>query len=504
MASYRPKSLNELNNLYDKSMAAQTAIKNKGSAIADSDSNDRKGHYSLTDDFSAPKEKTAAQTASDELSDALNDFMKNFGESSQEGKDKAPVRQPLPITKVVKATAPQKPKNKNKPEHPVQKVNRSASAEADKTKKEKPALMRSEERSDLLDDYMKIMNDEDDDSSPIKSIVKKKKKSKKNKHQSSPIFDDNTQNPEEELSHEEADKTSAPISSEEAESAEPLQDEIDAFEAFFRNEDDRFSEVQQEEPEQAEEDVPEESEEYSEEAPKAAKPKKKKSIFAQVFLMIILLAVLVSAVAVGLMKVVVGVDTGNAFADNYYVFTADEDYEKVGINKGDLVITENKDLNENEPFAYADFQNGHICFALKGSSLFNDRLMAHGDGGIEFVKNDAVRGAVIKTIPQVGSAISVLMENFIIVISVLVAVALILILVIALAFRSKPNYDIESFEEEEEETAETEEEYEDDYEDCDSSDSGYEYDETDEGESFEEDYDDQETDNNSDLFSTID
>ncbi|MBQ8503301.1 MAG: hypothetical protein IJ491_03375 [Clostridia bacterium] len=476
MANYRPKSLTELNNLYDKSMAAQNAIKKKGSAIAGTDSNENKDSATSFQDELTLREKTPAQKASDELSDALNDFMKSFGEPEQTPAEKPTVRQPLPITKTVKSAASPRPKADKKAEHPVSKV---SAPEEPKAKKEKPDLMRNSERSELLDDYMKIMNDEDDDVAYLKNIIKKKKKNKKEKHQGSPLFEEENKE----------DLTGESTTDEEAPLPEEVQTEAEAI-----------SQVSASSDEEAQDEFTsfasgEEAEEYEDEqqADETAKPKKKrKNIFLQLLLMIVLLAVLLAAVGVGLMKVVVGVDSGNAFAGKYYVFTADETYEEVKINEGDLVITEDKAFGEDDAFAYTD-SSSKITFALKGTQIDDERFMAHNDGEVELIRSSNVKGTVIRILPQVGTFVQVVMDNFIIVISVLVAVALILILVLALAFRTKSSYDIDDSEE---------------LEEADESDESDESEETDEDENYEADEYDYPAEEDSlsggELFSSID
>ncbi len=443
MASYRPKSLNELNNLYGKSMAAQNAIKNNGSAITDSGSDKERDYSQAYAEDLQPKEKTAAQIASDELSDALSDFIKNFGESDKSDKEKSAVRQPLPIAKVIKPSTPVSNKPDRSAEHPVSKLDTTKSAQEDApaAKKEKPVLMRNSERSELLDDYMKIMNDEDDDMEFLKNIVKKKKKNKKDKHQGSPLFEEKKEEP---IAEEDAgeDETELPSEADEAVNAEvqSAENEAEEFSSFYKEEEEEEAEP----------------EENTEEASQPAPAKKGKKIFLQIILMLILLVVLVSAVTVGLMKVVVGVDSGNAFMDKYYVFTADQSFTEAKINEGDLVITESKDFAQNDSFAYTKTGSGETVFAVKGIQIDSERFMAHSDNEVELVYKNNVKGAVIKAIPTVGAFVGILMDNFIIVVSALVALSLILILVIALAFRSKSAYTIDDSQEIEEEVEEAE------------------------------------------------
>ena len=480
MANYRPKSLDELNKLYGKSMAAQNAIKKKGSAIAGSDVKNETDIDALLQQEMAQKEKTPQQKASDELSDALNDFMKTFGETETADSEKPAVHHPLPITKTVKASAtPSKPKSDKSAEHPVTKVSANGEPVA---KKEKPTLMRNPERSDLLDDYMKIMNDEDDESAFRKALSKKKKKNKKDKHPGSPLAD----------------------------SEETAENEKKSDELFEFSESTEAKDIPEEEPVKEVEPSPEETEEPdvsaedSEEETETAAPKKKrKNVFLQVILMFVLLAVLLSATGVSLLKVFVGVDSGNAFAENYYVFTADKNYTEAGINEGDLIITENKSIAESEAFAFTDSDNS-INYATRGSYINDVLLMAHLDNEVKMINVNQMKGTVIKTFPSLGGIVDIMMNNFIIIITVLVALALIIILVLALAFRTKSNYDIDDSDSETDEDEVSEEDAEEEYSDEDA-----DYDEDEKSEQTDEededpDEDDEFTDFRKDLFSSID
>ncbi len=419
MANYRPKSLNELNNLYDKSMAAQNAIKKSGSAIvADSDKKEKTAEH-IQQELPI-NEKTPSQIASDELSEALSGFIKTFGETDS-AKDKPVIRQPLPITKAVKPTsAPAVKKSSDEDE-----ADSSESYPQKSEKKDKPILMRNAERSELLDDYMKIMNDDDDDVAYLKNIIKKKKKGKKDKHQGSPLSDYEN----EEVSTEETEQTESFPEEEKLSDAEESAEAKEDLESFY-----------------AEENTdPEEEGKITEAVKPTKKNKKGKNIFLQIFFMVLLLAVLIGAVSLSLVKIITNADKNDPIMDKYSLFTIDRDFEKAELTKGDLVITENKAVAENDAFAYKNTY-GELVFAVKGTQIGTDRFMAHYDGEVDLIEETEVRGVIIKTIPSVGNIVKILTDNFIIIISVLIAVALIIILILALAFRSKSNYEIDESE----------------------------------------------------------
>lgn len=481
MASYRPKSLNELNNLYDKSMAAQNAIK-KGSAIVKPENDTSKQLLkAFEEELYAQKEKSPAVTASEELSDVVGEFIKNFGETKTE----KVVPQPMPITRSVKSAAVKPaPRKETAEKTEIKRVNpaqaqaqKQETEEAPAAKKERADLVRNAERSDLFDDYMKIMNDEDEESHFSRKFSKKKK-NKKDKHQGSPVFDETpkaeelkeeTASPE--ISEPAAEEAPAEVSYFEEQANEvaqvfedaakaPLTEESgteEEFASFYAEEntaEDASGETEIAEPEKPKKEKRVKKEKPSKKEKKAKKENKerkpKKNIFLQIVLMIVLVAVLISAAGVGVMKVVVGVDSGEAFAEKYYVFTSSRDYSNSEIKKGDLIITESKELQEDDAFAYLDMNKGRIAFALKGSDIGEDMLMAHTGSGTDFIYRSTLRGAVIKVIPAVGTVVTAVTENFIIVITSLVAIALVLILILAFAFKGKSNYNLddEHFEDE--------------------------------------------------------
>ena len=409
MAS-RPKSLSELNNLYDKSKEAQNAIKKQSSAITDADSTSRVTVNET--DFSAevPVVVSASQIASQELSDAVSEFIKTFGETKDPLQNKPVARPQAPVPKVVKR-APQRPNPEKKAtaDKPV-----VATPERPPVPKEKPVLISNAEKSELFAEYKRIMNDEDDDSSSIKNKSRQKKKTKKDKHVGSPVFDSNA--------------AAAPIENEATPADGSDKTEEAVSEVIATPVPDKKAEKKKNRKAEA-------SAKADKEKTKAQSKGTGRKIF-QILIMMVLLAVLTSAVGTSLLKVVAGVDSGKLVADKYYFFTASGTYESMDIHEGDFVITEQKQFEENAPFVY--MENNLVKFALKGTQLSDDVLMAHSGGEVKQIPASQVKGAVIKIIPKLGSVASFAVDNFLILIAVLVTVSLALILVLAFAFKGGP------------------------------------------------------------------
>lgn len=505
MSNYRPKSLNELNNLYDRSQAAQSAIQQSGSEIEENEAKDDVKTSVQQQEIPAVKEKTAAQIASDELSEQLDKFIKSFGEVSKEETEPAVAvpTVPVPIKTTVKS-APAKPKtSKASGESEDKKVVQRVNAQSTAKKEEKPKTdeARNQERDELFNDYLRIMNDEDEEKTSLKT--KFRKKSKSEKHQASPLDDDDDgfleilEKEEQTVYSDEEPEQEAQEAVKEEKKERPKKEKVKKEKV--RKEKAAPKEKEKEEPTlifEEYENVPEK------------KKKSKKHIFAQILLIASLLTVLCLTVVVGAAKIIVGVDSGKVFLGKYCVFTADVSSVDAGISAGELVITENRHAEENEAVAFVDIRTNSVSFGTRGSEIDGISYMVHSDSGVVLVPVTSVKGVVVSKIPVLGGIVGTVMDNFIIVIILLVVLALILILILALAFKSSSNYDDELFEQEDEDfdILEIEEDGDDGYDDYDDDDEYYDdqqelygYDDNEYEYEDEEDYEDDDS-----LFSTID
>lgn len=153
MAGYRPKSLDELNSLYDKSKNAKNEISKKA---LDLEVKSEQFVPALTQTDVKPEEdeKSREETAAEEISGLVDDFIKSFGT-------------PVPVKKVrpasVAATAVKSVSSAKVAEakSPVQESTHSAQTDAPSS--DKPRLIRSTERNELFEDYKKVMDDEGED-----------------------------------------------------------------------------------------------------------------------------------------------------------------------------------------------------------------------------------------------------------------------------------------------------------------------------------------------------
>ena len=152
MAGYKPKSLEELNSLYDKSKNVKNEIAQKAYILGEGAASPA---AEAPVEAEAPvKEPADGEIASGEqITGLVDDFIKSFGEPVAVKKVRptmvtAAAVKPLASAKIVETKVPAK---ETAPVQPVQPV-----------LPEKPKLIRSSERNELFEDYKKVMDDEDD------------------------------------------------------------------------------------------------------------------------------------------------------------------------------------------------------------------------------------------------------------------------------------------------------------------------------------------------------
>ncbi len=219
MAGYRPKSLNELNDMYDKTITAEKAIIKASRQLHDATESIVPPAALETPVQEMPKEETkAVEALSSEVDSLINRFKSEMAAPSVKPVEPAANKAPT-----VAAEPPEKISfNKDtKPASEIQppvitKPKAHYDLEVPGEVAEK-ATARSDERTELFEDYMKIMNDEDDDF--FSRRESSKKKSKKKKHKKS-FFSRREPSQEENAEFDEETDFSAPDTDEAEESAE--------------------------------------------------------------------------------------------------------------------------------------------------------------------------------------------------------------------------------------------------------------------------------------------
>lgn len=190
MAGYRPKSLDELNEMYDKTITAEKAIIKATKQLHDVTETIVPSSLPAKQPEAVKEDTPSVEEFSSEVDSLIN----RFKEEIQSKEIKEVKKAEIPEIKEAPAATPERisfekeeqvqtsPIAESKPVAPAvqskPKVHYSLEASDELQQK---ANAKSEERTDLFNDYMKIMNDDDDDFFSKRESFKKKDKKKKHK-----------------------------------------------------------------------------------------------------------------------------------------------------------------------------------------------------------------------------------------------------------------------------------------------------------------------------------
>lgn len=501
MSSYKPKSLDELNSMYDKALSAQRAIKRGTSKINETNSSD-----SFFDDVIKEAELAVQKEPEKRIADlsvAVDDFIKHFSEPKNEAKS------PVVSTEV---------QSKAKP------AEASKAKEAPKIKTEKKAAIvaapspeiarkqSGEHISSLMSDYIKIMNDQDDSDEDEprqrKSFLARKKDKKaiskeafkeEEKEEEDNIFDEPSYTPlSDEMKEDVFPFENSSVSFDELSEEKPSaasEEAFNAFSAMSRKKETFHKEIVTEEPaaeeiaevetteeapdfseaeeteavfddlssnteamDDAEEESEAEDEEYTEEDFEEefeqrpySKGKNALRVITRVLLSVILVCTVLLSLCCASLSTVFNVNTGKEVFGQYYFFTSSHDFDASGVKAGDMVICKAQStVSDDETAVYIDLENRTFSFGVKDGSITNgegDIIYLIGDNE---VLRDDVLGVVHKTVPTLGDVVMLVYEHYVAVISVLVSVSAILLLVIIFALKKRRAESEEYFEDEEE------------------------------------------------------
>lgn len=432
MANYRPKSLEELNSVYDKTLSSQNVIKDTASAIStEAFSEEPSASAQSIDEFFAQQNDLASGGCTD-LSEDIGRFIAEFGKPAT-AEDEIAIRRKPVVPIKVKSSPLQNTQQSLQPENTDEAVISESvpeaapeepSAPAEQAKPEKTEFIITAEKNELFEEYMRIMSDEDDDADYSKSRASRKKK--KGKKNTSAAHTDNT-----------VSKESTPVSvpeipdfEEDTEGSEFISFAADAEaeQSLINKEEDISSEEENLSPADTELTEEEEEEEFEQEK----KPRKKTGL--QLLLILVLFITLLSALAVTFLQTMVKVDSGEAFADKYYVYTADFTDRITDINEGDLLIVESVPASDNEVFAYGTPEG--VSFAVQTYSGEPERTSGkNGKSDSITVLNTSIKGKLTRIYPSLGKVAAVISENFMTVMVALLVLAVFIILLLIFAFR---------------------------------------------------------------------
>lgn len=389
MANYRPRSLDELGNLYDKSLEAENEIKKSSSKLEDKPADAQSAF--LPEENMIPAKKTPEQLAADEIADRIGDFAKSFGEDS--------VKHQPPVFIPTVQSRPKPPKRR-----PVEGEKKPAPAA--------PKLIRNSERTSLFENYKKVMDDEDDDISAEEEMPKRRLWRSKS---SAPDAQQNQQNQEDAALM--AEKAVAETFGTQGE--KPQQPELS------------FKKISYQEYKGDSEKVTEEQTEDT---------KEKKSTGLQVFLMSLLLLVLMLATLVGCVKAFSGLNSDKPLFGEYQLYTSKRSYSEFNIGKSDLIVVQNEALVQGDIIAYKE-NEGSYSLAKYEDALNEESVVAvKGGEQIPVFYND-MRGVVTKTVPVLGLLVSVCVSYFLPVMGLMLLLAALLILLVFFTTRSPQQED---------------------------------------------------------------
>lgn len=454
MAGYRPKSLDELNNLYGKAISAENEIKKSSSLLKDEVLSDIIGGKQNAPERSqrAPEQKSSG------FSTDIDDFIRRFsGEGGASSLSETVSKRP--------ASQPPRPETEQRFSAP------ESSAEGAK----------QENLSGLMNDYVRIMNGEDDEDedeednafSSRKPIFKNRRSDKKGKKKNSKdIIQDNTEPALEEppVKQETPEAFSAPVSSYEPEPYPPFENKAPFdFSAKPAQEVETGSELRTEprlsfEPQENENPNPtpsplekesekngtgEDFEEPFERIPDgsedfvfgaAPEPRlSRAAIVGKIILSVLLVLTLFATVLTGVG--VFSVNSERALPGGILTFCATNPYESAEIKSNDFIICKKRDyVNDGEKVIYINRELRSFSFGVKDGEKTDSEGNVYYKVSSETVEKSNVLGVVVKTVPKLGKFVRIVIENYLFVLLGLVALAIALTLIICLAFR-KRRYD---------------------------------------------------------------
>ncbi|MGN0469273.1 MAG: hypothetical protein ACI4GY_11170 [Acutalibacteraceae bacterium] len=577
MASYRPKSLNDIKNSYNNERQAEKAIKRETERIEPAVHRPASPFLTPPSAFRVPEEvKAQEQRDIEDISPAVDELIKEFSQPPKQKKKPEKSERPLHGIKPVSQTeyssmkrdpgAPrivstadpnrrkrqtvaamaQKAAKRTAPKAAEALVRKSAekvrenhdeiknSAVVQPPQPVQPQKVVTDSRfSDLMSDYVKIMNDQDDSEELSRRSLFRKRGRKKasdriitqepennqqeesfdfspetdlgkidetsfdsfdsneepdqpmfedsaySKQESEPVvFEEKPQEPayqqaeniekendeepysfdnsyepqkEEELVYQpEEDEVNGQTDMQEAYD-EALKEEIDEnSEVLFEESNDNIADESEDEDNFVPDEEPESEQEVVKVKAESKKRKKKKTKKAEktnnssgkkavkVLLSIVLVLCVIATAAVGSINIVFHVNEAIEGPMNSYYFTSDRTFSSVGVNAGDLVICSSAlSQSGTENVVYVDRETQSFTFGVKGSTVTaedgNDYCIINGKA----IAKDNVVGAVKKTVPMVGTVISLIYANYTVILLALFAVCVVLFLIITLALKNK-------------------------------------------------------------------
>ena len=161
----------------------------------------------------------------------------------------------------------------------------------------------------------------------------------------------------------------------------------------------------------------------------------KVKVFFKVIVTLLLIVSLLATACVGLIRLVLNVNTGKSAFGDYYFFAVSNDYANVGIRSGDLILAQRKlPVGAGETAVYVDPNTRSFSFGKNDASTGNNS--AYNLSGIAVLEEN-VLGVVIKTVPQGGTLVRNVLNDFYTYLGACVGAFLLLLLIRVIFLRKK-------------------------------------------------------------------
>jgi len=416
--------------MYDKTLSAEQAIK-KGTSKLNKEgvlSDEPTPSIKLDDIPEVPDiiKDSATEKEIEDLSFAVDDFIRHFsGESAK----------PAP-------SYPKMPTRRQQAERPnAQKIQKELQAST---------IPEEGELSGLMNDYIRIMNDEDDEPKFIKRLsLHKKKDRKKSGHiieESLPEEKDIVPDEQEQpisIKLNEPDMFSIPSDFHVDSEPAPVQPSpASDFETEAQN--DYYAE-QSEQQEAEEESLHNAFEKFDEEddiQEEAAHRSQIGRIIARTIFSILFVISFLATSAVVCINLVLNVNTGKEAPGGYYFFTAAYDYNDANVNAGDLVICKiSTYLLDGTRAVYvytdtADLQK-KVSFGVKNGGMTDYSGNVVYLIGNQQIERENALGTIEKTVPEAGKIIDLVFDYYIIFVISLAILTVALFLITTVVLRNK-------------------------------------------------------------------
>ena len=169
----------------------------------------------------------------------------------------------------------------------------------------------------------------------------------------------------------------------------------------------------------------------------------KVKVFFKILVALLMIVSLLATAAVGMMKLVLNINTGKSAFGDYYFFAVSNDYANVSIRGGDLILAKRKlPVELGETAVYVDPNTRSFSFGRNEASSPDPEIynaLIYNLSGIA-VREENVLGVVEKAIPQGGVVVRMVLNDFYTYLGACAGAFLFLLLIRVIFLRKKRRY----------------------------------------------------------------